>query len=59
MAYEALVVGWVTVADLLGNDAARAAFEPALRKLRERWGAVVFGEVKQAYETNRKKTAKS
>lgn len=54
-AYEALAVGWVTLTDLLGAAMARAAFEPKLRQLRERWGAAEFDAVKKNYEARRKK----
>lgn len=53
-AYEALVTGWVTLADLLGHEASRATFEPLLRTQQERWGAAEFASVKQAYEDRRR-----
>jgi hypothetical protein len=49
-AYESLAVGWVTLRDLLGATPARAAFEPQLLALRERWGPAGFAAVKSAYE---------
>lgn len=52
-AYEALVVGWVTLADLIGSDMARAAFEPKLREMRERWGYSTFADIKRTYEERR------
>jgi tetratricopeptide (TPR) repeat protein len=52
--YEALVVGWVTLGDLLGRDVARATFEPKLRELRERWGDVPFADIKADYEARRR-----
>jgi tetratricopeptide (TPR) repeat protein len=54
-AYDALATGWVTLADLLGKDAARMTFEPKLTELRERWGAAPFGEVKKIYEAARQR----
>ena len=53
-AYEALAVGWATLSDLLGPDAARLAFEPKLTQLRERWGAEAFDAVKSRYESRRR-----
>ena len=55
-AYEALAVGWVTLADLLGGDLARLAFEPKLMEIRERWGAPAFDTVKKIYEAHRQRT---
>lgn len=52
-AYEALAVGWVTLADLLGQEAAKASFEAKLLELRKRWGAAAFAEVKATYEAQR------
>lgn len=53
-AYEALVVGWVTLADLLGREQAKSIFEPKLRDLNSRWGSAVFQKTKLAYEAQRK-----
>ena len=53
-AYEALAVGWATLGDLLGREAGRAAFEPPLLALRERWGAAAFADVKAAYAARRR-----
>jgi hypothetical protein len=53
-AYEALAVGWATLGDLLGADAARATFAPRLQELRERWGAAEFERIKAAYEAVRR-----
>jgi len=55
-AYEALAVGWVTLADLLGDDVARMSFEPKLREARERWGGPAFDEIKKTYEAHRQRT---
>jgi hypothetical protein len=52
-AYRSLAVGWVTLADLVGPDAAREAFAPQLIALRESWGAAEFAAVKSAYEAGR------
>jgi tetratricopeptide (TPR) repeat protein len=54
-AYEALAVGWATLADLLGHDLARMTFEPKLKEMRERWGAPAFDEVRNAYEAHRER----
>jgi tetratricopeptide (TPR) repeat protein len=56
-AYDSLATGWATLADLLGRDLARAAFEPKLKELRERWGAEEFQRIKSAYEARRRGTA--
>ena len=56
-AYEALAVGWVTLADLLGRDLARMTFEPKLKEMRERWGATAFDEVKTTHEAHRQRSA--
>jgi hypothetical protein len=52
-AYRSLAVGWVTLTDLVGEPAAREAFEPQLLALRERWGAAGFASAKSAYEAGR------
>lgn len=53
-AYEALAVGWVTLGDLLGREAAKSTFEPKLLALRQKWGPAAFAEVKAAYEARRR-----
>lgn len=53
-AYEALAVGWATLGDLLGDDAARATFAPKLEAQRERWGDDGFIEARDAYYEARK-----
>jgi tetratricopeptide (TPR) repeat protein len=58
-AYESLAVGWVTLGDLTGRDFAKAAFEPKLLALRERWGPVAFDRVKSAYEAKRRATLRA
>lgn len=58
-AYESLATGWATLADLLGRDLARAAFEPKLKEKRERWGAEEFQRIKSAYEAQRRGAAPS
>ena len=52
-AYEALAVGWVTLADLLGPDLARQAFQPQLLELHGRWGAEAFAAIRREYEARR------
>ncbi len=52
-AYESLAVGWVTLADLVGAEAARAVFAPSLIARRDRWGASEFAAVKARYEESR------
>lgn len=53
-AYEALVVGWVTLSDLLGKDAGKEAFSPKLQALVERWGEADFRKIKSRYEEQRR-----
>lgn len=53
-AYEALAVGWVTLADLLGRDTAKATFAPKLEEMRDRWGEATFTQVKTEYENQRR-----
>ena len=45
-AYEALAVGWVVLAQQLGEDLAEASFKGKLEKLRESWGQREFEEVR-------------
>jgi hypothetical protein len=52
-AYASLTKGWATLSDLLGRDAARASFEPALLDLKNRWGDEAFAAVKAEYEASR------
>jgi len=52
-AYTALATGWVTLADLLGQEAAQAVFAPAIEELRARWGAERFAAVKEAHDERR------
>jgi hypothetical protein len=52
--YEVLVIGWVTLADLLGAEAAKELFEPRLKNLRQSWGVETFSKVKTSYETQRR-----
>jgi hypothetical protein len=58
-AYEALAVGWATLADLLGAAVARMSFEPKLKEARQRWGDRAFDEVKKTYEADRRKRRRS
>jgi hypothetical protein len=53
-AYEALVVGWVTISDLMGREVARSMFEPKLLELRDRWGIEIFKDIKSSYEAKRR-----
>ena len=53
-AYAALASGWVTLADLLGPELARQAFQPPLAGLRARWGAAAFDAVKRDYEARQR-----
>ena len=53
-AYESLATGWATLGDRLGQEAARAIFEPKLRHLQQRWGPAAFATVKAAYEVQRR-----
>lgn len=55
-AYRSLATGWVTLADLLGAEAAEASFAPELERLRDVWGPDAFDEVKRAYEHERRAT---
>ena len=53
-AYESLAVGWVTLADLLGREAAQSVYAPELQRLREQWGADGFARARAAYEATRR-----
>ncbi len=53
-AYEALVTGWVTLADLMGDEVAQVSFKPKLLEMRDRWGLQTFAQTKAEYETNRR-----
>lgn len=53
-AYTALASGLVTIADLLGNEAASSALVPELERLRDSWGAEVFAAVKQQHDDLRR-----
>jgi hypothetical protein len=52
--YAVLAAGWVTLADLLGVEAAKELFEPKLINLRQSWGVETFSKVKTSYETQRR-----
>jgi tetratricopeptide (TPR) repeat protein len=52
-AYAALATGWVTLADLMGQDVARETFRPQLLYLKKTWGNEKFAQVKALYETSR------
>jgi tetratricopeptide (TPR) repeat protein len=58
-AYEALATGWATVAGLPHPSLARAAFEPVLKAMRERWGEAAFDQVKKNYEDARRQQMKA
>lgn len=53
-AYEALVTGWVTLADLMGDEVAQASFKPKLLEMRDRWGSQPFAQIKAQYEASRR-----
>jgi tetratricopeptide (TPR) repeat protein len=53
-AYEALAVGYVTLADLLGEEMSNATFTPKLLEKREKWGAAAFESIKAEYEAERR-----
>lgn len=53
-AYEALATGWVTLADLMGDEAAQTAFKPKLLEMRDRWGSQTFAQIKDQYEASRR-----
>lgn len=55
--YGALAAGWVTLADLLGQEVARATFSPRLTGLQQSWGDEEFQAVKVAYEEQRQAAA--
>lgn len=52
-AYEALAVGWATLGDLLGEEAAKATFAPRLEAQRKRWGDDAFAAARDAYYASR------
>jgi hypothetical protein len=54
-AYEALAVGYVTLADLVGTALSDDAFLPKLLEKREKWGAETFDTIKADYERYRRK----
>ena len=53
-AYGALASAWVTLADLLGGEAARSWVEPCLVAYQLKWGTDDFAETKSRYETIRR-----
>ena len=53
-AYEALVVGWVTVGDVLGKQVAKETFTPKIEALISRWGETEFRRIKTEYEDRRR-----
>ena len=54
-AYRVMAVALVTLADVVGMEAARGMAEPELVELRRRWGAEAFGAVKADYEAGRRR----
>jgi tetratricopeptide (TPR) repeat protein len=54
-AYGALASGWVTLESFLGDEVAKAAFEPRLIALRDTWGEPEFARAKAAYEAERRR----
>jgi tetratricopeptide (TPR) repeat protein len=54
-AYEALAVGWATLGDLVGRDAAGTVFRPRLEELEQRWGVEAFARTREAYEDRRRR----
>lgn len=55
-AYDSLAVGWVTLGDKLGAEAAAALFRPLLTAMRVRWGVAEFDRVKDAYYAARRRS---
>lgn len=55
-AYAILATGYVTLGDLLGEDTARASFEPSFSHLRERWGEDAYAAVRAEYERQRRES---
>ena len=51
-AYGALAVGWATLGDLIGRDAAAAVFAPMLGSARRRWGEAVYEQAKAGAEAS-------
>ncbi|WP_052668067.1 hypothetical protein [Nitriliruptor alkaliphilus] len=50
LAYEAVAVGWATLARGGDNEVARTAFEPAMQDLVERWGRDDYLAIRSAYD---------
>jgi hypothetical protein len=53
-AYESLAKAWVTLSDVLGGEAAKAAIQPKLQALQNKWGNDAFASVRSAYEARRR-----
>ncbi len=51
--FGALTIGWATLRAALGDERARAAFSPAMRDLRDRWGAAEFEAVAAEFHGRR------
>lgn len=56
-AYGSLASGWVTLESFLGDEVAKATFEPRLIALRTKWGEPEFMRARQAYETERRRAS--
>jgi tetratricopeptide (TPR) repeat protein len=54
-AYEALAVGWATLGDLIGSEAAASVFRPHMENLETRWGTPALVAARQAYEDQRRR----
>jgi hypothetical protein len=54
-AYEALAVGWASLGDLIGPDAAALVFRPHMEQLETRWGMEAFVAARQEYEDRRRR----
>jgi hypothetical protein len=49
-AYRGLAVGWVTLGDAIGPEAAEHLVAPQLAHLRDTWGPAAFAQIKAEYE---------
>ncbi|MEC5385354.1 hypothetical protein VVD49_06440 [Uliginosibacterium sp. H3] len=53
-AYRVLATAWVTLADAIGSDAARAWVSPVLSALQTEWGEQVFSDVRARHDAQRR-----
>jgi tetratricopeptide (TPR) repeat protein len=53
-AYESLAKAWATLSDVLGAEAAKAAIQPKLQALQNKWGNDAFAAVRADYEAKRR-----